>query len=366
MGQPKDCLWDSEPRTLLKHQAYRRYLGCWMGKVCRRFPMASIVDAFAGPGGYRDGPDGSPLVIAKTFMEHVHRERFNTLRLLCVEQRADRRDYLQGLMTSLAAPPQLEVTVFPAGGVGERFSEVSTAAHVGARRVPTLWILDPFDYSSMPFELVRACLRNPHDEVLITVFVDELYRFCEDATKHEAFTRHFGGQHWRTALEVSGQAPRKTALMDAYQQGLESLPGVTAHRLEVACTNETPRYALMFATHHAKGLECFTSTAWALDPYLGRGVHEQRIGMDTLFDDAPEVNPLRSWVVAQAGRAVSFRELSAQAARQKFKDSHLRTVLDELAHDGQAVREHPLQATTPWPQECTVRIYSPERAAVPR
>ena len=66
MGQPAETLWRSQPRTLLKHQVYRRYLHCWMGKVCQTFPNAAIVDGFAGPGTYADGPDGSPLVIAKT------------------------------------------------------------------------------------------------------------------------------------------------------------------------------------------------------------------------------------------------------------------------------------------------------------
>jgi hypothetical protein len=59
MAQPTDTLWNSEPRTLLKHQVYRQYLHCWMGKICQSFPESAIVDAFAGPGVYRDGPDGS-------------------------------------------------------------------------------------------------------------------------------------------------------------------------------------------------------------------------------------------------------------------------------------------------------------------
>jgi hypothetical protein len=63
-------LWPSQPRTLLKHQVYRQYLHCWMGKICQKFRNSAIVDAFAGPGAYLDGPDGSSVVIAKTFLEH--------------------------------------------------------------------------------------------------------------------------------------------------------------------------------------------------------------------------------------------------------------------------------------------------------
>jgi hypothetical protein len=50
MPQPTGTLWRSEPRTLLKHQVYRWYLHCWMGKICQTFPTSAIVDGFAGPG----------------------------------------------------------------------------------------------------------------------------------------------------------------------------------------------------------------------------------------------------------------------------------------------------------------------------
>jgi hypothetical protein len=35
-----------------------------MGEICQKFKSAAIVDAFAGPGAYLDGPAGSPVVIA--------------------------------------------------------------------------------------------------------------------------------------------------------------------------------------------------------------------------------------------------------------------------------------------------------------
>jgi hypothetical protein len=45
LAQPTGTEWPSEPRTLLKHQIYKRYVDCWMGKILQRLPSASIVDA---------------------------------------------------------------------------------------------------------------------------------------------------------------------------------------------------------------------------------------------------------------------------------------------------------------------------------
>lgn len=52
-------VWRSDPHTLVKHLIYRHYLDCWMPKILQKFPTATIVDAFAGPGctkTVRSGP----------------------------------------------------------------------------------------------------------------------------------------------------------------------------------------------------------------------------------------------------------------------------------------------------------------------
>jgi three-Cys-motif partner protein len=138
MAQPEETLWDSEPRTLLKHHVYRWYLDCWMGKVCQNFRHSAVVDAFAGPGVYKDGLDGSSIVIANTFLNHSRRERFGVMRLLCAEKRQDRRDHLEILINQLPRVPKLVPQVLTAGTAADRFVELNAAAHGGDRRTPTL------------------------------------------------------------------------------------------------------------------------------------------------------------------------------------------------------------------------------------
>src|SRR6266508_6991973 len=109
MAQPAGTHWPSEARTLLKHQIYKRYVDCWMGKILQRFPTATIVDAFAGPGSYSDGHDGSSIVIAKAFLAHSGIDRFNTLRLICNESRPDRRDALAQRVAEMPVAPKLDI-----------------------------------------------------------------------------------------------------------------------------------------------------------------------------------------------------------------------------------------------------------------
>jgi three-Cys-motif partner protein len=343
MPPPTGTLWRSEPRTLLKHQVYRWYLHCWMGKICQKFPAASIVDGFAGPGFYEDGPDGSPVVIANTYIEHLGRDRFNLLRLICVERRPDRHDALAERLAGLPRLPKLDVPTPRLGSLQDCFTAVDAAAHGDDMGTPVLWILDPFDYSSVPFSLVKACLAVPRDEVLITWFADEIYRFCGDPSKAHAIDAHFGSRAWQQARRVAGEAVRKEKLLAIYRRSLESLVGVHTGAFSISSKNESARYSLVFATHSDSGLQCFNQTKWRMDKHRGHHISEKRgLGQPSLFDEAPELSPLREWLEGQAGKALRFHDLAVQAGRLGYKETHLRDELTRLAQDDLAVREAPL------------------------
>jgi len=331
-----------------------------MGKICQNFLRSAIVDAFAGPGVYLDGPDGSPVVIAKTFLEHSRVKGFNLLQLICLEKRRDRRDSLAQCVGALPKMQRLAIEVPQPCSILECFKTVRAVSHGSDLATPVLWIFDPFDISSLPFALVRACLAGPRDEVLLTWFADELYRFCEDPSKEAAIDRHFGSGGWREARQGRSESARKEKLLEIYQNGLRSLRGIHTGSLQIASKNETARYALVFATHSDKGMECFNGMTWRMDPYRGRQVSEKRsMSQPGLFDDTPLLTTLRGWLTSLAGQALSFDELTRQAGRLGFKVTHLRSELSVLAEEGLAVREYPLDQTrTPWPENSKIRFYA--------
>jgi three-Cys-motif partner protein len=333
-----------------------------MAKICQKFPASAIVDGFAGPGFYEDGPDGSPIVIANTFLEHSGLARFNLLRLICLEKRPDRRDALAERLGSLPKLPKLDIPEPWLGSLSDCFASLGSAARDGAPGTPVLWILDPFDYSSVPFSLVQACLVRPRDEVLITWFADELYRFCGDPAKEDAIDAHFGTRDWRQARRISGESARKEELLRIYQHSLQALPGgVHTQAFSISSKNESARYSLVFATHSDKGLECFNQTRWRMDKHRGHHVSEKRgLEQPSLFDDTPDLSSLRVWLEGQASKALRFTDLARQAGRLGFKESHLRDELTRLDAEGRAVREAPLDYTaSPWPSDSLIRFYAP-------
>jgi three-Cys-motif partner protein len=356
MAKPAETEWASEPRTLLKHQIYKRYVDCWMGKILQHFDGATIVDAFAGPGAYSDGPDGSSIVVAKAFLNHTGNARFHPLRLICNEGDPTRRDALDARVKALPSHPALLPDVRPAAEFSSVLGEIDKLAHRGNERLPTLWILDPFDISSLPFSLVQRCLTHPFDEVLITWFSDEIYRFCERDGFDQTLDTHYGGAHWRDALTSTSEHERKAALTRAYQDGLEALPEVKASAFSISSKNATARYSIIFATHSDKGLECWNPVKWGLDPAAGQTVSEKRGPQEALFDDREK---LRQALRRRAGTAASFEDLRVEATRLGFLETQLRTTLGELSEGGFAVRERPLDAAvrSPWPSNSLIRFY---------
>ena len=66
-------VWDIEPHTAKKHEILRRYFQAWLPILGRYNSRLLYIDAFAGPGEYSKGEDGSPLVILKAARDHVLR-----------------------------------------------------------------------------------------------------------------------------------------------------------------------------------------------------------------------------------------------------------------------------------------------------
>jgi three-Cys-motif partner protein len=62
MAVPKETIWDIEPHTQAKHEILTRYLDAWFPILASWNMKVLFIDGFAGPGTYKDGSPGSPLL----------------------------------------------------------------------------------------------------------------------------------------------------------------------------------------------------------------------------------------------------------------------------------------------------------------
>jgi three-Cys-motif partner protein len=342
----------SDPHTRIKHRIYRGYLDCWMPKVLQAIwnDGAVIVDAFSGAGYYKDGLDGSPLLVAKAYMQHQAVAGFNPLTLVTLEQRKDRTDMLRSKLAELPNFPRLSPDVQPSGEFDQR--QAALAAKYATGRTPVLWLLDPYGLNQIPFSAVTACIAPRGSEAIVTLMLDEMHRFKSIARFEGTMNALFGGDSWKAAVHIEDESQSKDALIAIYQQRLKSLGRITA-RFDVRVSNRTPRYALILVTGHTAGLKCWNPVAWNLDPNAGVGASIQG---ELHF--GPDLDRLIVALQATDGEELSWDDAAALAMKTGYTVPLLREALGTLAELGLAERISPAASRTPWPEGSRIRVFA--------
>lgn len=357
-AQLQETLWAIDPHTTIKHLVYRFYLGCWMGKILQKFQEASVVDGFAGPGEYLDGADGSPIIVAKCFLDHRFLPKFNRLYVFCQEWRSDRVEHLDGLVSKLPGDPRLTIDVRPPASFPDEREHLGRLAHGPHGRRPTLWILDPYNWEPVPFDVVRGCLHAKKDEVLLTFFVDEVYRFRRSDAHRLAITKYMGSEEWLPLRDLNDEADCKRRLIQLYCTTIESETSSFTGHFSVAVKNQTPRYAVIYATHHPAGMECWTPLTWRLDENGGQLVAMKAAQLDLFTEERAPAEQLVDELRAFAGHELPWANLMMATRQHNFLEKHLREALTILNAEGLAIRVQPLKSTTPWPEGSVVRFYT--------
>src|SRR5579864_7125560 len=119
MSKSLGTIWPLEPHTAKKHEILRRYFQAWLPILAQSSERLLYVDAFAGPGRYSKGEDGSPLVVLKAARDHVVKFRSELL-CLFVESENDRYEHLVRVLNEIKPSLPANIKFRPLQG---RFNE---------------------------------------------------------------------------------------------------------------------------------------------------------------------------------------------------------------------------------------------------
>lgn len=351
----KQVDYESDPHTRLKHAFYRRYIACWMGKVLQGkwAKPGTIIDGFAGSGMYSDGLDGSAIMIAKLFREHICRPNFQPLTYVTNDLDPRRCEALDGRMKALPADDRIShVAVGP-----KRFEDIvgevrQTHAPLGKL---ALWIIDPYGLKQIPWPIVAEIAKVPKNEVVITFMADEAHRYRTNPAMTSVMNNLYGDDTWKNIPDGLTTAQSKAALVKLYCEKLESL-GCHTSSFDVDVARRYTRYSLIFATHHQGGLECWNSARWSADPTSGRGASAATAFQPSLLD--PDLDNLIDDFRKQIG-VHDFTALVGHAQILGYTEPHVRTALGRLFREGLVVRLSPATApkNSPWPAASRIQIF---------
>jgi three-Cys-motif partner protein len=110
--------WPRWPHTKAKHDLLVRYLQAWFPILGRTAGRAIVLDAFAGPGRYDHGVDGSPVFVLETLLDHNDFKNWSTCEFVLVFNELDPERYesLAGVLAELREERQpwpTNVTLLP-------------------------------------------------------------------------------------------------------------------------------------------------------------------------------------------------------------------------------------------------------------
>jgi three-Cys-motif partner protein len=280
MPRSEDFFRERHAAAVFKHGILQRYAVVFASKAgsATRGGRVVFLDGYAGPGRYRDGSPGSPLLFARSAKRVAHNRH---VRGFFVESEDD---YFANLQTMLDELGDCRLTPLH-GQLDDHLSAILAEAHEAA----LFAFLDPFGPALGRDRLVRELLRRPSGptEVLLhfslsTVartggLVRKINQEGREATTSEALgiarvDRFLGGDWWRQPfatvrsdddLATATTAARQVAA--TFCRTVEQETGFRSVRMPIRTRPEyAPIYLLVLFTRHPEGV-------WQFADALGKG-----------------------------------------------------------------------------------------------
>lgn len=260
-------LWEIQPHTQAKHDILRRYLAAWF-PILASHTRIIYVDGFAGPGEYKGGEPGSPIIALTTAAEHQLQPKLSRAEIVFrfIESDGPRFQNLEQKIAATQWPPNFHKACH-----NDEFANVlgqilDYLEQKDARLAPAFFFIDPFGPTGFPMQLIRRLAAQPQSEVLINFSYNSLnHWFLSDQIKHSACDEVFGCPDWRTFLPLPPpEKERKLAYL--YQARLQDAGFRGVLQFRMVNKSNQPQYHLFYGTKHHLGMRVMKNAMWKVDP----------------------------------------------------------------------------------------------------
>jgi three-Cys-motif partner protein len=298
LSTPSDTLWDYEDHTRAKHQLLVGYLNAWYPIMARVAGGAvNVIDGFAGPGRYKDGEPGSPLLMIDAFVNHRDSPAMQGLDVYFdfIEERHDRAAYLQDQLSQLALPANVHLAPVHQGSFDAVMGAILDAIPAMHALAPTFAFIDPFGYTGHGLELSSRILQFRKCEVLIYVPLPFIARFIGETSIEPTLDNLFGDSSWKEARAVKGKAAERI-LHQCFLAHVRKAAGyAVSFEIDASIGKGWSGYTLYFGTGNPVGLERMKEAMWKIDPASGaRFAYSVDPDQLTIFEAGAEVDKLES------------------------------------------------------------------------
>ena len=210
------------PWSKIKDSILKDYLPIYLSKVSKLYRPIILIDAFAGPGVFKDGSEGSPIIMAKSA------ERYAKGKYLAIFVNSEEEHHTR-LEKELKKVSDTALTIL--GTAQELLREVKKVLSN-----QTVFVyLDPFGLKDCEFSLLKPFLERSTSystEIIINMSMPTLHRLATSKAKmagketsqtkalNERLTKVLGGDYWKKIMwntSLNSQE-KETKVMEKYRE----------------------------------------------------------------------------------------------------------------------------------------------------
>lgn len=317
-----------KPWSNIKHNVLKKYLVPYIRKTSKLGKPIIIVDGFAGPGIFKDGSVGSPMIICQKAKEEGERCKVGVVGIF-VDKRQEYCDSLNRLLKSYIDENIAVVAC-------DRFEEVVDQVIEILGTCTAFFYLDPFGIKGIEIEILERIFKRVYissTEVLVNFSYPSFARHAGNYTvnddedtvaskvkkaKKDMVNRVMGGNYWveimtDRSLSVS---KRETKVLEVYANRYREHFNFIGHCPVKDRDKNIAKYHLIFGTRHFDGLDLMSTIMHnEFEDFL---IREYKEGY--LFDTRPEhlkkqLDRLKEDILAVVEQ---HRPLSRRMVREKL------------------------------------------------
>ncbi|RLG10208.1 hypothetical protein DRN69_09390 [Candidatus Pacearchaeota archaeon] len=325
MAKISTTTWKLSPHTKAKHEILKKYLQAWFPIMSRWNGRILYIDGFAGPGVYKNGEPGSPVIAIHTAKEHKLKLNAKIV-FWFIEAREDRCKHLKEILREMDLPDNMKYEV-ECSKFDESLTSLFNYLDEQKKHIaPTFAFIDPFGYSHTPFSIISRIMNNKKCECLINFMSNRVdMTIFNSKIPEEHLDSLFGTEEWHFLKNIKDSKERMEKISRFYQEQLKTVATyVRSFKMINKFNQQTCE--LFFCTNSIEGLKKMNDSMWNIDK-TGNFKFSDRTDphQTVLFELKPDYKMLKQFIINKfKGKEVSIQELENFVAIKGFKTSHLK------------------------------------------
>lgn len=346
---PTATKWDLEPHTRAKHEILRGYLNAWLPIMAHSKPRpkrVTVLDGFAGPGVYKSGEEGSPLIALRALLGRHDLSRVPEdidFRFIFFEENEERFDSLQTQIERLKAtyePWPANLSILPRQPMSfvDGCKWLIANDPPGGAHDPMFSFIDPFGVKGVPLDLIRELCQHRKTEAFVLYMYNTVQRFAGHEVIDNHFRDLFGTDEFATAVKSPA---RRSKLRQLYPERLKAECGFD-YTLGFEMKNSSGQvYDLVYGTRSLKGLARMKEAMWKVDDTGEFRFATGRVGYLSLFStEEHRQDKVRSLILerfANHGNITVEKIENFILVETAFRETHWRKPLKQLELEGRLI-----------------------------